>query len=199
MAYAEPIEQLIRSFRQLPTVGRRTAERFVFSLLKSGKKDVGELTIALKQLMEEMKSCSMCHVFHTQSPCPICANIKRDHTCLCIVAEPQDVEVIERMGAYTGLYHVLRGTVDSEHNPAHTKIPALCKRLKTGEIKEVILALNQNMRGETTMMYIEQFIKRETPNIKLTRLARGLPMGSDLQYADDATLDSAFRHRTKRS
>ncbi|MBU0661375.1 recombination mediator RecR [Patescibacteria group bacterium] len=198
MSYADPIEQLIRAFRQLPSVGQRSAERFVFSLLKSGKKDAAELTLALKGLIQEMKSCSKCWVFHTSSPCPICANTNRDHSCLCIVAEPQDVEVIERMGTYKGLYHVLRGTVDSEHSPEYTKIPDLFTRLKSGKIKEVILALNQNMRGETTTMYIEQFMRKETPDIILTRLARGLPMGSDLQYADDTTLASAFRHRTTR-
>lgn len=199
MAYARPIQQLIDAFSKLPTVGPRTAERYVFYLLKSGKKDVSEITNALTHLISSVKSCERCWDFADQSPCHICTDSKRDQKTICIIAEPQDLQAIERTGAYTGTYHVLRGTVSPEHDKPsnYLKIKELFARIQKEQTTEIILALNHDMRGETTMILLEQYVKKQFPSVTVTRLARGLPMGSDLQYADDITLGSALKHRTR--
>lgn len=197
--YPKPIEQLIRAFTRLPSVGRRTAERFVFYLLKSGKKEVAELTLALKRLAETMKSCAICRDFSDVSPCRICGDRTRDQATLAVVAEPQDVQALERTKGYRGVYHILRGLIDPDELPTETKtltIKALLERARTPPVQEVILALNHDLPGETTMMYLERELKRVRPELNITRLARGLPMGSDLQYADEITLGSALKHRT---
>lgn len=202
--YAKPIRNLIQAFRKLPSVGTRTAERFVFQLLKSGKKDVAELTIALKDLVDTIKSCQICWDFSDTSPCAICNDSKRNKKIICVVGEPQDIQAIEKIGVYQGLYHVLRGTV-SPDDPAGietTKVRELFERVESSinsppeQIEEIILALNPNMEGETTMLLLEKQLKKKTSDIKITRLARGLPMGSDLEYADEITLASALKHRT---
>jgi recombination protein RecR len=128
----------------------------------------------------------------------ICTNKKRDWTTIAVVAEPQDVQALEKVGSYTGLYHVLRGTMnaDMEHQGPNIKIHELFKRLKAAPIKEIILALNPNMDGETTMMYLESEIRRNFPTVIVSRLARGLPTGSELQYADEITLENALKSRT---
>lgn len=198
--YSPAIQQLIRAFGKLPTVGPRTAERFVFHLLKSGKKDAAELTIALKRLIDEVKSCETCWDFADLSPCHVCADSKRDKTTICVVRQSQDVQVMERTGAYAGLYHVLRGTVrpGKEEQTKYLKLRELLIRIKDPEIEEVILALNPDLPGETTMMLLEHNMKQLRSDLKITRLARGIPMGADVQYADDITLSSALKHRTKR-
>lgn len=195
--YSKPIQNLIQAFSRLPSVGERTAERFVFYLLKSGKKDVAELTLALKNLIDEIKSCETCWDFTDESPCSTCSDDKRDRSTICIVQEPQNLQAIEKTGDYNGLYHVLRGTLKPGHDlvPKYLKINELLTRVKKPETKEVILALNPDLNGETTMMFLEKRIKDTNPNIKVSRLARGLAMGSDLQYADEITLGSALKNR----
>jgi recombination protein RecR len=196
--YAAPIEAVIERLSKLPSVGRRTAERFVFHLLKSGKKDVGELTLALKTMMDNVMSCAECFDFSDQSPCPICNDPARHTKTLCVVAESQDVQAIQTAAAYQGRYHVLRGTIKSDDERSIAKITAreLFMRIKSGQFNEVILALSPDMRGETTMLFLEHHIKKTFPHITVSRLARGLPIGSDVQYADTVTLQSAFNHRT---
>ncbi len=193
--YSRSIQQLINAFTKLPSVGPRTAERFVFYLLKSGKRDVAELTLALKQLMERVKSCEICWDFSDQSPCHICANEKRNQGLICVIAESQHMHAIEKMGEYEGVFHVLRGTIspDDEESLTRLKIPELLDRAVSA--KEVILALNPDLSGETTMMYLEKKLAEKNPTLKITRLARGLPMGSDVQYADEITLGNALKNR----
>ncbi|KKW41772.1 MAG: Recombination protein RecR [Candidatus Magasanikbacteria bacterium GW2011_GWA2_56_11] len=197
--YPKPIENLIRSLTRLPSVGRRTAERYVFHLLKSGKKEVAELTLALKQLAETMKSCAVCRDFSDVSPCRVCADRSRDHATIAVVAESQDVQALERTGAYAGVYHVLRGVIDPEEIERldQLKVADLLDRARDQNTREIILALNPDIKGETTMMYLEAELKELRPDLTVTRLARGLPMGSDLEYADEITLGSALRHRLK--
>ena len=196
--YARPIQQLIAAFSRLPSVGQRTAERFVFYLLKSGKKEVAELVLALKQLIESVKSCEQCWDFSDQTPCVICRNPKRNQKMICIVSQPQDVQTIERIGEYDGVYHVLRGTLEPETDATedYLKIHELFDRVKKNTPQEIILALNPDLRGETTMMYLEKQLHELLPDLTISRLARGLPMGSDLQYADDITLGNALKYRT---
>jgi len=194
--YSKSIQNLIEAFRKLPSVGHRTAERFVFHLLKSGKKQVGEITLALKELTDNVKSCETCWDFSDNNPCIICNNKNRDTSTICVVSDPQDIPVIEKTGAFNGLYHVLRGLVEpGEESLERLKIKELFTRLENNKATEVILALNPDLPGETTMLFLEKKIKEKNPNIKATRLARGLPMGSDLQYADEITLGSAIKNR----
>ena len=194
--YPLPIQKLISSFMSLPSVGQRTAERFVFYLLRSGKKEVAELISALDYLMKSVKSCDVCWDFSDQSPCRICADAKRDHATICVVDQPQALQTIEKTG-YAGTYHVLRGVIrpDDEESVKFLKIKELLSRAKQKNVVEIILALNPDLNGETTMMFLENQLKSVNPSLAVTRLARGLPMGSDLQYADEITLESALKNR----
>ncbi|OGH68446.1 MAG: recombination protein RecR [Candidatus Magasanikbacteria bacterium RIFCSPLOWO2_02_FULL_44_11] len=198
--YPPAINNLIRALKRLPSVGERTAERFVFFLLKSGKKEVSELMLALKELIENIKSCEVCWNFSDTSPCAICANPKRDQTTVCVVTDAPDVNVIEKTGFYNGVYHILRNVYDpsDEQSLERIKLSELLARLKKRTIKEVILALNPDIAGETTMLLLEKEIKTASPEVRLTRLARGLPLGADLRYADEITLASAFKNRTQK-
>lgn len=197
--YPIPIQNLIKAFGKLPSVGQRTAERYVFYLLKSGRKNVGELAQALNNLSKNIQSCNICWDFSDKSPCAMCSDPKREKSVVCVVSEPQNVQIIEKMKRYKGLYHILRGTIktDDPEIIENLKVKELFNRIKGSEIKEVILALNPDLNGETTMMFLKSKIKEINPSIKITRLARGLPMGSDLQYADEITLEGALTYRTE--
>lgn len=179
-------------------MGERTAERFVFHWLKSGKKEVTELLLAIKDVVETVKSCEVCWNFTDVSPCPLCGDPRRDSTAICVVANPQDLVAIEKTGAWRGLYHVLRGVLDvaEEDSLERMKVSELLARGKT--TKEVVLGLNPDLPGETTMLYLEKELKKINLTIVVTRLARGLPLGSDLTYADEITLESAIKNRTKK-
>jgi len=192
-----PIHQLIQAFSHLPGVGPRTAERFVFHLLKSGKKETAELTVALKHLIERVKSCERCWDFSDKNPCRRCVDATRESTRICVVTEPQHMVILDQTGEYRGLYHLIRGSITPhEDDPLKgLKISELLLRVKTETLTEIILALNPDVPGETTMMFLEKQIHDLRPDLVITRLARGLPMGSDLQYADDITLSNALRHR----
>jgi len=196
--YSLSIDNLIQAFKKLPTVGQRTSERFVFHLLKSGKKEVGELALALKNLTNNVKSCKTCWDFTDTDPCCICLDKTRDESIMCIVGESQDVLVIEKTCEFKGLYHILRAVIRVGHEEKinNTKISELFKKIKAeNKIKEIILALNPDLNGETTAMYLEKQIGKINPDIKISKLARGLPMGSDLQYADEITLGAAIKNR----
>ena len=191
--YSTSVQNLINAFAKLPSVGERTAERYVFYLLKSGKKDAGELAVALKEILEKVKSCEMCWDFVDSSPCEICKDKNRNDKTICVVAESQDIEAIEKTNEYNGVYHILRGVIKAEDELDNLKTKELIKRAEDAE--EIIIALNPNLDGENTSMYLEAKLKEKNSKIKVTRLARGLPMGSDLQYADQITLGSALKNR----
>ncbi|HRY36355.1 MAG TPA: recombination mediator RecR [Candidatus Magasanikbacteria bacterium] len=197
--YSSSINNLIEALKKLPSVGQRTAERFVFYWLKSGKKEVNELREALNNLLQNTKSCEVCWNFDDISPCRICEDIKRQKETVCVVSETQDLAAIENTREYSGLYHVLRGNInadDTETEIKNLKIEELKNRIKQHpEIKEIILALSPDLAGETTMMYLKKELLQIRPDLKITRLARGLPLGSDLQYADEITLISALKNR----
>lgn len=199
--YSSSIDNLIKQLKKLPSVGAHTAERFVFYWLKSGKKDVTELMIALKSLTESVRSCEICWNFDDINPCKICQDKKRDQSIVCVVEQVSNLAVIEATGEYKGSYHVLRGLLDpsDEDSLSQTKIPELLQRISSAKeksgISEVILALNPNISGEATILYLEQKIKEINTSIKVTRLARGLPMGSDIRYVDEITLSNALKNR----
>lgn len=196
--YSPSINKLIDAFKKLPSVGQHTAERYVFNLLKSGKVEVNELRNALDNLLKNTKSCEMCWNFSDFNPCEICSNKERNQNQICIVGEATSVPALEKTGMYTGVYHILRGAIDAsdEDTLKELKIKELLQRIKNNQTtEEIILALNPDILGETTMLYLEKQIKLINPQIKITRLARGLPMGSDLQYSDEITLGSALKNR----
>ena len=157
------------------------------------------MTLSLKTLIEEIRSCETCWNFSDTTPCHICANEKRNTKVICVVELFQNVEALEKTNIHNGRYHVLRGTLDtaSKYSNSYLKIPELMERLKNEGITEVILALNPDLKGETTMMFLEKKIKEHNNDVTVSRLARGLPMGSDVLYADEMTLQSAFKNRKK--
>lgn len=192
--FAAPIQQLIDTFSRLPGVGPKTAERFVLFLLKSGRGEVGRLQQALTELLQSVRSCEVCQNFAAASPCEICSDGKRDQTIICVVAEPTDVAAMEKSG-FRGVYHVLRGTLRPLDGvgPEQIKSAELFERARGVNIKEIILALNPNIEGETTAQFITQSLA-ELPLV-ISRLATGLPAGSLVEYADDLTLAQALSGR----
>lgn len=189
------LERLLQEFTKLPGIGPKTAERLVYYLLKQPKSELEAFGSSLEQVKDEVIICSTCFRFTDQDPCLICADKKRDRTVICVVAESQNIPVIEKTGAFSGLYHVLGGMVSPLEGitPDKLKIKELETRLKANGIKEVILGLNPDLDGETTTLYLAKIIK--PLGIKTTRLAKGLPVGADLEYADEITLESAITGR----
>lgn len=196
MKYPVIIQNLIDQFSRLPSIGPKTAERLVFHLLYRPQNELHEFSQAIDHLKSNVKQCQICFNFSESNPCYICDSPKRDKTIICVVAKPQDMAIIEKTGSFDGVYHILGGNINPLENisPRHIKIKELLVRIKNDGVREIILALNPDMSGETTSIYLTKLIK-QFPNIKVTRLARGLPMGADLEYADEITLENALKDR----
>lgn len=195
MALPIPVQKLIDEFNKLPGIGQKTAERFVFYLLKQPKTEIIKLIGALNNINNRINVCSECFNYCEKAPCPICSDKDRDQNTVCVVAESADIIALEKVSEYRGVYHVLHGQINhiDDIGPEKLKIKELVSRIKKNKIKEVILALDANMDGETTVLYLNKTLK--PLSIKITRLARGLPMGSDIEYADEITLASALSGR----
>lgn len=197
MQFPPPITRLIQHFRGLPGVGPRTATRFVFALLNKSEDELRSFGHALTDLKESIRTCTKCFNISLQNPCQICNNTKRDATTLCIVARPQDIQALEETREYDGIYHVLGGTLNPIEGvtPAELHIKELLTRLDSSseKIQEVILALNPDLEGEATALYLSKLLKPRVSRV--TRLARGLPQGADLEYADEVTLINALKGR----
>lgn len=195
MYYAEPIARLIEELTKLPGIGPKTAQRLAFHLLNMDKAAVRALAEAIVDAREKVKYCSICCNLTDQDPCSICSNESRDHSTICVVQEPRDVVAMERTREYKGLYHVLQGALNPMEGVGveDIRIKELLARLGDGKVTEVILCTNPNTEGETTAMYIARYIK--PLGVKVTRIARGLPMGGDLEYADEVTLAKALEGR----
>ncbi len=191
----KPVQRLIEAFSRLPGIGPKSASRLTYFLIRSQSDEVGELAEALKELRERIQFCSVCFNITEHSPCPICESDERDRSVICVVEEPLDVLAIERTREYRGLYHVLHGVISPMDGigPEDLRIRELTDRVSDGRVKEIILATNPSLEGENTAMYIQR--KLMTSGIKITRLARGLPMGGDLEYADEITLIRALEGR----
>ena len=192
----EPVSKLIDEFSRLPGIGPKTASRLVFYLLRAPEEQAQSLAEALRELRERIRFCSVCFNITEEDPCAVCTDEGRDRSVICVVEEPLDVVAIERTRDYHGLYHVLHGTIAPVEGvgPDDLRIAELLSRLgKTSPVREVIIATNPNMGGEATAMYIARQL--EGSQIKVTRLARGLPVGGDLEYADEVTLSRALAGR----
>jgi recombination protein RecR len=193
----DAISRLVQEFSKLPGIGPKSAQRITFHLLRSSEEKARDLAAALEALKQKVTLCSSCCNVTESDPCPICRNPRRDTTQVCIVEQPQDVLALEHTGVYKGLYHVLHGAISPSEGIGTNdiRINELLTRLQSNTIQEVILATNTNLEGEQTAMYLSRLI---TPlNIKVTRLARGLPYGTELEYADDVTLTRALEGRSE--
>jgi recombination protein RecR len=191
----KPVERLIEELNRLPGIGPKTASRLTFYLLRSPREQVQALAGAIGELQESVVTCSMCFNIAETDPCPICNDGQRNRSLICVVEEPLDVLAIERTREYDGLYHVLHGAISPVEGigPEDLKIAELLQRLHNAHVQEVILATNPNLEGESTAMYVFRHL---TPlGVQVTRLAHGLPMGSDLEYADEVTLTHALEGR----
>ncbi len=190
--YVEPIEKLVAQFRKLPGVGTKTAQRYALTILSMTEQEVNEFGRAVVLAKREVKVCSVCGNYTDKDPCHICAT--RDNSVICVVQEAKDVVAIERLGEYKGVYHVLGGVLNPLRGIGIDKLrfAELFKRL-AGDVKEVILATDTSAEGEATATYVARFVKQ--CGIKVTRLAQGISIGSELQYADEVTLSRAFSNR----
>ncbi len=195
MFTAESIERLAEHFAQLPGIGRKTAHRLALYVLKMSVDDVDSLADALVKAKRNVKYCTICSNITERDPCAICVNSKRDRNLICVVEEPNDVAAIEKTNEFKGLYHVLGGSLSPLDGigPEELRVKELLARLNNGHIDEVILALNPNVEGEATTIYLSKLVKPF--GMRVTRIARGLPVGSDLEFADEATLARALEGR----
>ncbi|MFH0912482.1 MAG: recombination mediator RecR [Patescibacteria group bacterium] len=189
------VSKLIEELSKLPGIGPKTASRLAFYLVKNPSIDVKSLGEALLNLKLDLVYCSQCHNIADHDPCAICTDNARDSQLLCVVEEPLDVLAIEKAGGFQGHYHVLGGRLSPLEGVTATdlNLSSLVQRIKTGGVTEVIIATNHNIEGETTAMYVTKLL--ETVGVKISRIASGLPMGSDLEYADEVTLLRAFEGR----
>ena len=191
----EPVTRLIEAFSQLPGIGPKTASRLTFYLLRRPIEQSQTLAGALRDLKQKTVFCAQCFNITEQSPCAVCRDEGRDRSIICVVEEPLDVLAIERTGEYRGLYHVLEGALSPVEGigPDELRIDQLMERLGEGSVREVLLATNPSLEGEATAMYLARLI--QPLQIRVTRLARGLPVGGDLEYADSVTLTRALQGR----
>jgi len=192
---AEPVSQLIEELGKLPGIGPKSAARLAYYLLRMPEAEARALAEAIIAVKDKTVLCSSCQNITDSDPCTICTSEERDHSIICVVEEPLDILALERTGRYKGLYHVLHGVLSPMDGigPEDLKIKELLERIKTGSVKEVILATNPNLEGEATAMYIQKLLS--PLGLRLTRLARGLPVGGDLEYADEVTLTHALEGR----
>lgn len=195
MHYPEPIAKLIDSFARLPGIGPKTAGRLAFHILRMKEEDVIEFAKALVNAKRNLHYCSICFNITDTDPCRICQDKSRDPSMICIVQEPKDIGAMERTREFNGYYHVLHGAISPMEGigPDEIRITELLKRLGDDTVQEMILATNPNIEGEATAMYISRLVKNF--GIKVTRIAHGLPVGGDLEYADEVTLSKALEGR----
>jgi recombination protein RecR len=192
---AAPVARLIEEFHKLPGIGPKSAQRLTYYLLRAPADEARALAQAILEVKEKTVLCSVCQNIADSDPCALCSNPERDHGAICVVEEPLDILALERAGAYKGLYHVLHGVISPMDGvgPEDLKLQELLSRLRSGDVREVIMATNPNLEGEATAMYIARLIS--PLGVKVTRLARGLPVGADLEYADNVTLARALEGR----
>jgi recombination protein RecR len=193
--FSGPISRLIEEFSKLPGVGRKTAQRLAFHVINMNTNDVEALSKAIVDAKREIKYCSNCHNITDKDPCSICSNKSRDEDTICVVEDPRDVASMERVREFKGQYHVLHGVISPMDGvgPDMIRVRELIQRLGHQEVKEIIIATNPTIEGEATAMYISRLIK--PMGIKVTRIAHGLPVGGDIEYADEVTISKALENR----
>jgi recombination protein RecR len=193
--YIKSVENLINEFRKLPGIGPKSAKRIVFFLLKLSHSDIVKFSKNLIEMKEKVKFCSQCYSLTEEDICHICRDQSRDRKKICIVEEVSDVIIVEKTGEYKGLYHILGGLLSPIENvgPDEIRVPRLLERVKANNIEEVIIAVNPTVEGESTGMYLKKIL---VPlGVKVTKLASGIPVGGDLEYADEVTIGRAISDR----
>ena len=193
--YAKPIARLIDELEKLPGIGQKSAQRLALHIISADNEKVESLASAIIDAKTNIKYCSLCFNYTENDPCPICESTTRDNSVICVVQSPRDVIAMEKTHEYRGLYHVLHGAISpmNDIGPDEIRIRELLIRLRENDIKEVILATNPNIEGEATAMYVARLIRPS--GIKTTRIAHGIPVGGDLEYADEVTLAKAMEGR----
>ena len=192
---AAPVAKLIEELHRLPGIGPKSAQRLAYHLLRATKEEASALAEAILEVKDKITLCSVCQNTTDTNPCRFCGDEGRDRSVICVVEEPLDILAIERTRGHKGLYHVLHGAISPMEGvgPEQLKVRELLERLRDGAVTEVIMATNPNLEGEATAMYVGRLL--QPLEVKVTRLARGLPMGGDLEYADDMTLARALENR----
>ena len=194
-AYSPSIEKLVESFEKLPSIGHKTAIRLAYHMLDMSDDEIKEFTSSITDAKQKLKYCSICFNISDTDPCPICSDTKRDQSTICVVEDVRDIMAMERTHEYKGVYHVLHGTISPLNGigPDEIKIKELLNRIRDNEIKEVIIATNPRVEGEATSIYLSKLLKAF--NIKVTRIAHGIPVGGHLEYTDEITLMKAMEGR----
>lgn len=197
MKLPKAIEKVIESFERLPGVGPKSAQRLTFYLLHVPQEELDNFAESVSNLKKNTVQCDVCFNIGETNPCWVCSDSERDASLICIVEDTLDLLAIDKSGKYKGVYHVLHGVIDPLHSigPDDIFIPQLIKRLQKDGASEIILATNPTMEGDATAMYITRDIKEINPTIKITRIGRGLPIGADLEYADEITIERALEGR----
>ncbi len=193
--FAEPMARLIEELRKLPGVGTKTAQRYAFHILRSSNEDADQLAGAIQDLKASLRLCSICNNVTDQDPCVYCSNPTRNHRLVCVIEEPTNIATIERTRSYNGVFHVLHGTLSPLHGvgPEQLRSHNLVQRVERGEVDEVILATSPTLEGEATAGYLADLLKRTS--VRITRIATGVPAGSDIEYADEVTMTRALEWR----
>ena len=193
--FAEPMIRLIDELKKLPGVGSKSAQRLAFYILRSSEEDAEALAAAVRDVKAKLRLCSVCNNITDVDPCVYCSNPTRNQRLVCVVEEPTNIAAIEKTRHFNGAYHVLHGSISPLHGvgPEQLRLSNLFRRIEAGEVDEVILATNPTVEGEATAVYISQQIRR--PGVKVTRIATGIPVGSDIEYADEVTMLKAMEGR----
>jgi recombination protein RecR len=193
--FAEPMARLIDELKKLPGVGGKSAQRLAFHILRASAEDAENLAAAIRNLKEKLHLCSVCSNITDVDPCSYCTSATRNQRLVCVVEEPTNIASIEKARFYNGVYHVLHGAISPLHGvgPEHLRIPSLMRRIENGSLDEVIIATNPTIEGEATAVHLTGLLKR--PGVKVTRIATGIPAGSDIEYADEVTMLKAMEGR----
>jgi len=193
--YAEPMDRLIEELKKLPGVGTKSAQRFAFHILRSSDEDAAALAEAVRNLKASLRLCSVCNSVTDVDPCSYCSSPVRNHRVVCVVEEPTNIATVERTRGYMGVYHVLHGTLSPLHGvgPDQLRTATLVQRVEKGEVDEVILATSPTLEGEATADWLATALRRF--HVKITRIATGIPAGSDIEYADEVTMARALEGR----
>ena len=195
MSLPDPLLRLIEELQRLPGIGPKGAQRLAFFILKTPREQADRLVDAVREVKERVTYCSICNNITDADPCPLCGDAGRDHRVICVVEEPQNVSVVDRTGGFRGMYHVLMGVLSPLHGvgPDDLKIKGLLSRVAAGGVEEIILATNPTVEGEATALYLARLLK--PLGVRVTRIAMGIPVGSDLEYADEVTMTRAMEGR----
>jgi recombination protein RecR len=193
--FAEPMSRLIEELKKLPGIGAKSAQRLAFHILRSSEEDANALSEAVRDLKEKLRLCSICNNITDVDPCVYCASPTRNQRMVCVVEEPTNISSVEKTRSYSGVYHVLHGTLSPLHGvgPEHLRTGNLLARVQASEVDEVILATNPTIEGEATAVYLADLLR--SAHVKVTRIATGVPAGSDIEYADEVTMARAMEGR----